>query len=74
MSTRRFLHSPATHLCTLAVWRRKGDAITLHQGVNHAEVDAHVSQALGAGGAGVVVACVVGEAMGVHEVPTDQLL
>lgn len=45
-----------------------------HQGVNHAEVHAHVPHGLAAHGAGVVVAGVLPEAVAVHEMPTRQLL
>ena len=45
-----------------------------HQGVDHAEVHAHVPHGLAAHGAGVVVAGVLPEAVAVHEMPTGQLL
>ena len=63
-----------TYLCSQLVGRGQGDAISGNQGVNHAEIHAHVSQALGACWAGVVVARVVGEAMRVHEMSTHQFL
>lgn len=40
----------------------------------HLEVDGHVAEGLGAQGAGVVVPCVLPEAVRVHEVPARQLL
>ena len=45
-----------------------------HEGVNHAEVHAHVPHGLAAHGAGVVVARVLPKAVAVHEVATGQLL
>ena len=45
-----------------------------HEGVNHAEVHAHVPRGLAAHGAGVVVARVLPKAVAVHEVATGQLL
>ena len=45
-----------------------------HEGVNHAEVHAHVPHGLAAHRAGVVVLCVLPKAVAVHEVATRQLL
>lgn len=45
-----------------------------HKRVNHAEVDTHVSQALAASWAGVVVAGIFCKAVRVHEVSTSQFL
>jgi hypothetical protein len=45
-----------------------------HEGVNHAEVHAHVPHGLAAHGAGVVVARVLPKAVAVHEVAAGQLL
>ena len=45
-----------------------------HEGVNHAEVHAHVPHGLAAHGARVVVPRVLPKAVAVHEVATGQLL
>lgn len=45
-----------------------------HQGVNHAEVHAHVAHGLVANRAGVVVSGVLPKAVAVHEVAARKLL
>ncbi len=61
------------YLFSVGVFRREvigpGD-----EGVNHAEVDRHVSDALGADRTGVVVVAVLSEAVGVHEMAAGQFL
>ena len=63
-----------THLAAAGIGGGQIADILGQDGVEHAEVDAHVAHALGADGAGVVVARVLPEAVRMHEVPARQLL
>ncbi len=64
----------SAHLAAAGVgWGQVADVLG-QDGVEHAKVDAHVAHALGADGAGVVVARVLRETVRVHEVPARQLL
>ena len=64
---------PAAHLAARCIlWRQVIDPGS--KGVYHAEVHTHISHALAADWAGVVVLGILPEAVAVHEVPAGQLL